>query len=56
MRFPPVLPRRDLEAVGYLKNFPHLAGSIFAFEGDERRRPSSTSAPAGTRTGASSSR
>jgi seryl-tRNA synthetase len=35
VRFPPVLPRRDLELVGYLKNFPHLAGSIFAFEGDE---------------------
>ena len=35
MRFPPVLPRRDLELVGYLKNFPHLAGSIFAFEGEE---------------------
>jgi seryl-tRNA synthetase len=35
MRFPPLLPRRDLEVVGYLKNFPHLAGSIFAFAGDE---------------------
>jgi seryl-tRNA synthetase len=35
MRFPPVLPRRDLETVGYLKSFPHLAGSIFAFRGDE---------------------
>jgi seryl-tRNA synthetase len=33
--FPPVLPRRDLETVGYLKSFPHLAGSIFAFAGDE---------------------
>jgi seryl-tRNA synthetase len=36
VRFPPVLARADLEAVGYLKNFPHLAGSIFAFAGDER--------------------
>jgi seryl-tRNA synthetase len=35
MRFPPLLPRRDLETVGYLKSFPHLAGSIFAFEGNE---------------------
>ena len=35
LRFPPVLPRRDLEAVGYLKTFPHLAGSIFAFAGSE---------------------
>jgi seryl-tRNA synthetase len=36
MRFPPVMPRRDLETVGYLKSFPHLAGSIFAFSGSER--------------------
>jgi seryl-tRNA synthetase len=35
LRFPPVLPRRDLETVGYLKSFPHLAGSIFAFSGSE---------------------
>jgi seryl-tRNA synthetase len=35
MRFPPIVPRRDLETVGYLKSFPHLAGSIFAFEGSE---------------------
>jgi seryl-tRNA synthetase len=35
LRFPPVLPRRDLEKVDYLKSFPHLAGSIFSFEGSE---------------------
>jgi seryl-tRNA synthetase len=35
LRFPPVLPRRQLEDVGYLKDFPHLAGSVFAFEGTE---------------------
>jgi seryl-tRNA synthetase len=35
LRFPPLLPRRDLESVGYLKTFPHLAGSIFAFDGSE---------------------
>ncbi len=35
LRFPPVIPRRDLETVGYLKSFPHLAGSIFGFAGDE---------------------
>ncbi len=35
LRFPPVLPRRHLEASGYLKSFPHLAGSVFSFEGDE---------------------
>ena len=35
MRFPPVLPRRQIEDLGYLKSFPHLAGSVFAFEGTE---------------------
>jgi seryl-tRNA synthetase len=33
--FPPVMPRRDLERIGYLSSFPHLAGSIFSFEGEE---------------------
>jgi seryl-tRNA synthetase len=36
LRFPPVMPRHDLETVGYLKSFPHLAGAIFAFTGSER--------------------
>jgi seryl-tRNA synthetase len=35
LRFPPVLPRRQIEELGYLENFPHLAGSVFAFEGTE---------------------
>lgn len=35
LRFPPLLPRRRLEEAGYLANFPHLAGSVFAFEGNE---------------------
>lgn len=35
VRFPPILPRRYLETSGYLGSFPHLAGTIFAFEGDE---------------------
>ena len=35
LRFPPVLPRHQLESAGYLKSFPHLAGSVFAFEGGE---------------------
>ena len=35
LAFPPVLPRRQIEEIGYLKSFPHLAGSIFAFDGDE---------------------
>lgn len=35
LRFPPVLPRRQLESSGYLSSFPHLAGSVYSFEGDE---------------------
>jgi seryl-tRNA synthetase len=35
LRFPPVLPRKQIEDLGYLENFPHLAGSVFAFEGKE---------------------
>jgi seryl-tRNA synthetase len=35
LSFPPLLPRRQLESLGYLKSFPHLAGSIFSFDGDE---------------------
>jgi len=35
LRFPPLLPRRQFEASGYLESFPHLAGSVYAFDGDE---------------------
>ncbi len=35
LRFPPVLPRWQLEASGYLASFPHLVGSVFVFEGTE---------------------
>ena len=35
MRFPPLLPRRQLESIGYLHSFPHLAGTVFSFEGGE---------------------
>jgi seryl-tRNA synthetase len=35
LRFPPVIPRKQLEEIGYLKSFPHLAGTIFSFDGDE---------------------
>lgn len=35
VRFPPVLPRAHLETTGYLSSFPHLAGSVFSFTGDE---------------------
>ncbi|MBS1878083.1 MAG: amino acid--[acyl-carrier-protein] ligase [Actinobacteria bacterium] len=37
LAFPPVLPRRQIEEIGYLKSFPHLAGTIFSFEGDEEQ-------------------
>ena len=36
LRFPPLLPRRQLESSGYLKSFPHLAGAIFGFQGTEK--------------------
>jgi seryl-tRNA synthetase len=35
MRFPPLLPRRQIEEIGYLHSFPHLAGAVFAFDGGE---------------------
>jgi seryl-tRNA synthetase len=35
MAFPPVMPRWELERIGYLSSFPHLAGTIFSFDGDE---------------------
>lgn len=37
LRFPPVLPRRQLESSGYVGSFPHLAGSVYSFDGDERQ-------------------
>jgi seryl-tRNA synthetase len=37
MAFPPLLPRHQLERIGYLKSFPHLAGSVFGFVGDEQQ-------------------
>ena len=36
VRFPPVLPRRDVETSGYLDSFPHLAGSVWTLSGGER--------------------
>jgi seryl-tRNA synthetase len=35
LRFPPLLPRRQFEDTGFLSSFPHLAGTIFAFDGTE---------------------
>ena len=37
LRFPPLLPRRQLESSGYLASFPHLAGSVYSFDGDEKQ-------------------
>lgn len=34
--FPPLFPRKHLEDSGYLASFPHLAGTVFGFEGDEK--------------------
>ena len=36
--FPPVVPRADLEDVGYFDFFPHLAGSIFELDSDVPER------------------
>jgi seryl-tRNA synthetase len=36
IRFPPVMNRSQFEKSGYLKNFPHLAGTIHSFVGGER--------------------
>jgi seryl-tRNA synthetase len=33
--FPPLLPRVQLETSGYLGSFPHLAGTVWGFDGDE---------------------
>ncbi len=35
MTFPPVVPRTLIEKVGYMDNFPQLAGSVHSFERDE---------------------
>lgn len=36
MRFPPGIGLRQLERSGYLASFPHLAGTVHAFEGSDR--------------------
>ncbi len=36
LMFPPIIPRDQFETSGYLGSFPHLAGSVFGFDGDER--------------------
>jgi len=40
MRFPPALARHHFERSEYLKSFPHLAGTIHSFAGDERAHQS----------------
>jgi seryl-tRNA synthetase len=35
MHFPPLMPRRQLETMEYHASFPHLIGTVFAFDGDE---------------------
>jgi seryl-tRNA synthetase len=37
MMFPPILPRALIEKLGYLENFPQLAGSVHSFAGSEAR-------------------
>ncbi len=36
VRFPPAMPRSVMETSGYLNGFPHLAGTVHCFCGDER--------------------
>lgn len=36
MRFPPIISRALFDRSGYLKSFPHLAGSVHSFAGGER--------------------
>lgn len=36
LRFPPLVSRTNFERSEYLKSFPHLAGAIHSFAGDER--------------------
>ncbi len=57
MRFPPLLPRYQIEKNGYLASFPHLAGSVFSFDGsDAEATGAGGSSPRATRTGAGSRR
>lgn len=37
IRFPPVMSRQVLEESGYWNNFPDQLGTVFSFQGDERR-------------------
>lgn len=35
LHFPPILARKNFERSGYLKSFPQLAGTVFAFQGKD---------------------
>jgi seryl-tRNA synthetase len=35
VRFPPIMNRKVLEKTGYLESFPHLAGTVFSFTGND---------------------
>lgn len=37
LAFPPVLPRAQIEKLGYLDNFPQLAGSVHSFSGNDSK-------------------
>jgi seryl-tRNA synthetase len=37
LAFPPVLPRAQIEKLGYMDNFPQLAGSVHSFSGNDTR-------------------
>jgi seryl-tRNA synthetase len=37
LMFPPILPRALIEKLGYLDNFPQLAGSVHSFSGNDAR-------------------
>lgn len=37
LAFPPILPRTLVEKVGYMDNFPQLAGSVHSFAGNDAR-------------------
>lgn len=50
LTFPPVLPRALIEKLGYLDNFPQLAGSVHSFRGnDAQAREMSARVHAGER-------
>jgi seryl-tRNA synthetase len=37
LQFPPILPRTQIEQLGYLDSFPQLAGSVHSFFGNEAK-------------------